>query len=109
MASVDGHHESATNAHDVIGASAELTKDALSVIAKAAPSPIADSDVVKALVTMGYRATDNTRDAALAGLDAIETATGGSVVRKVSKSGGQALFEMNTQLAKAILKGMTRD
>ncbi len=58
---------------------------------------------------MGYRATDATRDATLSSLDAVETATGGSVVRKVTESGSQALFEMNAQVAKALLKNLIKD
>ena len=42
---------------------AEITKDALRIIAQSAPGPIAESDVVKSLTKMGYKATDATRDA----------------------------------------------
>ncbi len=109
LASVDGTDTTPTTATDIVTQSAELTKDALSVIAKSAPGPIAQSDLFKALTTMGYRATDATRDATLSSLDAVETATGGSVVRKVTESGSQAWFEMNAQVAKAILKGLIKD
>ncbi len=109
LASVDGIDTTQASANDIVTQSAELTKDALSVIAKSAPGPIAQSDLFKALTTMGYRATDATRDATLSSLDAVETATGGSVVRKVTESGSQALFEMNAQMAKAILKGLIKD
>ncbi len=109
LASVDGVDSTPASANDIVTQSAELTKDALSVIAKSAPGPIAQSDLFKALTTMGYRATDATRDATLSSLDAVETATGGSVVRKVTESGSQALFEMNAQMAKAILKGLMKD
>ncbi|MEZ5225697.1 MAG: hypothetical protein R2710_03210 [Acidimicrobiales bacterium] len=58
---------------------------------------------------MGYRATDATRDATLSSLDAVETATGGSVVRKITGVRQQALFEMNAQVAKALLKNLMKD
>ncbi|MEZ5376380.1 MAG: hypothetical protein R2733_07655 [Acidimicrobiales bacterium] len=109
LASVDGADTNATTANDIVTQSAELTKDALAVIAKSAPGPIAQSDLFKALTTMGYRATDATRDATLSSLDAVETATGGSVVRKITESGSQALFEMNAQVAKALLKNLMKD
>lgn len=109
LASVDGVKEGDRSVADVVNQSAELTKDALSVIAKSAPGSVAQSDLFKALTTMGYKATDATRDATLSSLDAVETATGGSVVRKVADSGSQALFEMNAQIAKAMLKALVKD
>ncbi len=109
LASVDGQDAPASTVADVVSQSAELTKDALSIIAKSAPGPVGQSDLIKALTTMGYRATDATRDATLSSLDAMETATGGSVVRKVTEQGSQALFQMNAQVAKAILKSLVKD
>ena len=41
--------EAERTATDVVQASADLTKDALRIIAAAAPAPIADSDLVKSL------------------------------------------------------------
>ena len=56
-----------------------------------------------------YKATDQTREAALNALDAVETATGGSVVRKAATSGTKAVFEMNTAIAKQLLKAVVKD
>ena len=109
LASVEGHKIDDLGAADVVNQSAELTKDALRVIAESAPEAVGQSDLFKALTTMGYKATDGTREAALAGLDAIETATGGSVVGKVTDAGSTALFEMNAQMAKQILKRLVKD
>ena len=66
---------------------AELTKDALRIIASAAPAPVAQSDLVKGLTTMGYKATDATREAVISVLDGIEEATGGGVVRQATEAG----------------------
>lgn len=109
LASVDGDYAGSMGVADVVNSSAELTKDALQVIAKSAPGGIGESDVVKALTTMGYKATDATRDGVLGSLDAIETATGGSVVRNVAERGTKAVFEMNTAIAKQILKQAVKD
>jgi hypothetical protein len=106
LASVDGKTEGDPSMADVVNESAELTKDALRILAAQA-GPIAQSDLVKALTQMGYKATDATRGAALTGLDALETATGGSVVRKVTNVGTQAFYEMNSQIAKQILRSLT--
>ena len=86
-----------------------MTKDALRVIAESAPGGVGQSDLIKALTTMGYKATDSTRDATLLGLDAMETATGGSIVRNVAEAGSKAVYEMNAQVAKQFLRALTRD
>ena len=104
LASVDGVESEGLLVADVINASAELTKDALRVIAENAPGEMSQGEVVKALTNMGYKVTDASRDSAMAGLHAIESATGGSVIRNVSEAGKSALFEMNAQIAKQILK-----
>ncbi len=106
LASVDGVEGPNLDAVDLVNQSAELTKDALRVLAESAPGGVSDSDLAKALTTMGYKATDATREAALGSLDALATATGGSVVRKVTETGTRAMFEMNAAIAKQILKGL---
>jgi hypothetical protein len=62
--------------------------------------------VVKGLTNMGYKATDATKSAVITGLDSIEEATGGSVVRQVSDAGRKAVYEMNSQIAKQLLKNI---
>jgi hypothetical protein len=86
---------------------AELTKDALRVVAAAAPGRIGSSDVVKSLTSMGYKATDQTRDAVVASLDSIEELTGGSVLKKVEGAGRTIVWEMNSLVAKQLLKALT--
>ncbi len=109
LASVDGDMAGSMGVADVVNQSAELSKDALRVVAQSAPGSIGESELVKALTTMGYKATDQTRDAALGALDAVETATGGSVVRKVAAEGSKAVFQMNTAIAKGLLKAVVKD
>ena len=53
---------------------------------------------------MGYKVTDATKEAFLSGLDGIEEATGGSVVKQVSKAGRRAAWEMNSTIAKQLLR-----
>ncbi len=83
---------------------AGLTKDALRIIAAAAPAPVAQNDVVKSLTAMGYRATDVTSKAIVDGLSSVETLTGGSVVRRVTEKGTSTLWSMNTKVAKQVLR-----
>jgi hypothetical protein len=94
------------SAVDVVEGSAALTKDALRLIAAAAPAPLADSELVKGLTDLGHRATDATRDAALAGLDGLAAVTDGRLVNRVSKEGAKTAYEMNTKVAKQLLKSL---
>ena len=87
-----------------IAQGAEVTKDALRIIAQAAPAPIAQNDVFQRLTGMGYKATDATRNALVSGVGAIEDATGGGVVKEVRDTGRGAIYEMNVAVAKQILK-----
>ena len=85
---------------------AELTKDALRVIAAAAPEPIAENDVVKSLTTMGYKATDATKDTVVAGLDALDQLSGGSVVHRAQSTARDIAYQMNVAVAKQVLKAL---
>ncbi len=85
---------------------AEVTKDALRIIAAAAPKPVAENEVVKALTDMGYKATDATKARLVSGLDQVEDLTGGSVLKTVSERGRNAVYEMNVVIAKQILKNL---
>ena len=50
------------SASEAIEQGAGLYKDALRIIATAAPRPVAENEIVKSLTDMGYRATDVTKD-----------------------------------------------
>jgi hypothetical protein len=99
--------EDAATAVGVVEQSAAVTKDALQVIAASAPGSIAQSDLVKSLTDLGYKATDITKQLVIDGLGAVEEVTGGSVVRQVGKAGRSAAYEMNSTIAKQILKSVT--
>lgn len=106
LASLEEEAGSNLSAIEAIEQGAELTKDALRIIAAAAPGPIAQSDLLKGLTSMGYKATDATKGALVSGLDSLEEATGGSVVRQVSKAGRRAAYEMNSTIARQLLKSL---
>ena len=57
-----------------------------------------------ALNDAGVKATDATRDALVKGLETIEEATEGGVVRRVTEKGRSAFWEMNATVAKEMLK-----
>ncbi|MEI2637603.1 MAG: hypothetical protein V9F03_01175 [Microthrixaceae bacterium] len=106
LASVEGTEVANVSAVDAISQGAEVTKEALRIIATAAPQPIAQSEVVKGLTSMGYKVTDATKDALVSGLDSIEEATGGGVVRQASKAAGKVFYEMNSTMARQLLRSL---
>jgi hypothetical protein len=93
---------------EAVEAGAGLTKDALRVIAAAAPRPVGDSEIVRSLTEMGYRATDATKERLLDGLARVEELSGGTLVREVRDTGQKAVYEMNAGIAKQILRQLTR-
>lgn len=108
LASVDAREDGTISAQQAVAQGAELTKDALRIIASAAPAPVAHSDLVKSLTEMGYKLTDTARETVIDGLDNVESLTGGGVLRKVSKAGRNAVYEMNSTVAKSILRSLAR-
>lgn len=108
LASLEGEEEGALSTHEVVEQGAELTKEALRIIAAAAPDPIAHSEIMKALTGAGYKATDTTKQAIFDGLDSIDEATGGSVVKLARDASKTVMYEMNTAVARQILKSLRR-
>jgi hypothetical protein len=106
LASLDNEEGSSITAAEAVTQGAELTKDALRIIAAAAPQPVAQSDLVKGLTNMGYKATDATKDAVIAGLDSIEEATGGGVVQQATEAGRKVVWQMNSTIARQLLKSL---
>ncbi len=103
LASVDGHEEH-LDLPEAVERASELTKDALTVIAQSAPAPIARSEVVKAVTRMGYEATESTKKAVIAGLDALSDATEGDVVKRIEKARSSVVYEMNAAVARQVLR-----
>lgn len=108
LASVEGQPDSVLSPVEAVNQGAELTKDALRIIASSAPDPVAQSDLVKGLTNMGYKVTDATRQAVISGLDSIEEATGGGVVRQATEAGRKVVYEMNATIARQLLKSLRR-
>lgn len=108
LASVDGEREAAAmSPTEVISQGAELTKEALRLVAQAAPAPVAESDLVKQLTKMGYQATDATKDALLEGLESLDALTGGSLITAATEAGRKTAFQMSEAVARQILRNLT--
>ncbi len=106
LASLDGAPEKTITPVEAVERASELTKDALTVIAQAAPAPVARSEVMKALTRMGYEATDATRKAVVSGLDALADATDNDVVKKLEGKRNSIVYEMNAAVTKQLLRSL---
>ena len=103
LASAEGGDEQ-LSAVEAVEKASEITKDALSVIAAAAPGPIASSDILKGLKRMGYDATDGTKRAVTSGLNALAEVTGGGLLKRADRARKDAVYEMNASVARQMLK-----
>jgi hypothetical protein len=106
LATADKADEGRLSVTDAVTQGAGLTKDALRIVAAAAPAPVAQNDLVKGLTGMGYKATDVTSKAIVDGLGSVEALTGGAVVRRVTNKGASTLWSMNQKVAKQVLRGL---
>jgi hypothetical protein len=103
LASADGD-EQHLSAVEAVEKASEITKDALGVIAAAAPGPIASSDILKGLRKMGYDATDSTKRAVTSGLNALADVTNGGLLKRADRARKDAVYEMNASVARQMLK-----
>jgi hypothetical protein len=104
LQSIEGE-EDTISLPDAVERASELTKDALTVIAKSAPGPVARSELMKQLTRMGYEATDNTRKAVVSGLDAL-TETEGDLLKRAEGARKSVVYEMNAAVARQILRSL---
>ena len=103
LSSLDGREEH-LDLPEAVERASELTKDALTIIAPSAPAPIARSEVGRAMTRMGYEATDSTKKAVIAGIDALSDATEGDVVKRIEKARNSVVYEMNAAVARQVLR-----
>jgi hypothetical protein len=88
---------------EAVAAGAELTKDALRILASAAPKPVAESELVKGLTSMGYTVTDNTAKAMTDLMDTVSQVSDGGV-KTMRDTQQNLLWEMNAAVAKSVLR-----
>lgn len=93
-------------AMEVVERASELTKDALSVIATAAPEPIAHNEVVIGLTRLGYEATDQTRRAVQSGLSAVAELSDGRLFKRIEDARRAVTYEMGTTMARQVLRAI---
>ncbi len=106
LASLEADDEGFISMSQAIEQGAGLTKDAMRIIASAAPKPIAQNEVVKQLTEMGYKVTDATSKTLVDGLGSVDEISGGAVLKQVTERGRTAAFQMNAAVAKQILKAL---
>lgn len=98
-----GGEERLLSPSEAVVATAELTKDALRIIASAAPRPVAESEIVKGLTSMGYTVTDTTAKAVTEVLDTVSAVSDGGV-KRVRDTQSNVFIEMNQVLARQLLR-----
>jgi hypothetical protein len=103
LASIEGQPGSA-GVVDVVERMSELTKDSLSIIAAAAPEPVAHSEIVNGLTHMGYDATDQTKRAVVSGLNAVAELSGDRLLKRVGDARKSITYEMQSAVARRVLK-----
>ncbi|MGH9066941.1 MAG: hypothetical protein ACRD0J_05575 [Acidimicrobiales bacterium] len=109
LAGIDGGVRS-TPVSDAVERASGMTRDALAVIAQSAPGPLSRNEVFKALTRMGYEVTESTRRAVLAGLDGFSEAPGQDgtpLVKRVERARNSVLYEMNSAVARQVLRSLT--
>ena len=106
LASTEAEVDGPITVSQAIEQGADLTKDALRIIAAAAPTPVAQNDVFKALTDMGYKATESTRDRLIEGIGLLDQVTDGGLVEQARDTGRNAVYQMNATVAKQILKAL---
>ena len=107
LASVDGQPSAHRSTAETVEAAAGITKDALQLIARAAPRPLAESDVVKGLTAMGYDLTDAAAARLVDSLDTLATATDEHLITPTKDKAAGTLFSMSEAVAKRLLRGVT--
>jgi hypothetical protein len=106
LASVEGEEEGHLTPVEAIEQGAEITKEALRIIASAAPEPIAQNEVVKSLTSAGYKVTETVKKSLIDGLDSMGEVTGGSLVRTARDARKSIVYEMNSTVARQILRAL---
>ena len=106
LASLEGEEEGHLTPVEAVNQGAELTKEALRIIASAAPEPVAQSEIVKSLTGAGYKLTDSVRKGILDSIDSMGELTGGGVVKTAKDARKSVVYEMNSQVARQILKAL---
>jgi len=106
LASLEGEGSGHLTASEAIEQGAEITKEALRIIASVAPEPIAQNEVVKSLTAAGYKVTDTVKSSLIDALDSVGEVTGGSVVRTARDARKSVVYEMNAAVARQLLKAL---
>ncbi len=90
--------------NELVVRGSQLTKDALALVAAAAPEPIAQNEIVKGLAQMGYDVTDQTTKAVLSALSMASELSGEKVVQRIEGAGRSVTYQMGKAVARQVLK-----
>ncbi|MGH9306406.1 MAG: hypothetical protein ACRD0I_05925 [Acidimicrobiales bacterium] len=105
--SVEGRPENVGAVVDMVNQASDLTKGALTILARNAPGGLSRNELVKELTRMGFEATDSTKRAVISSLDSMAEATAGDgVLKRVERARNSVLYEMNAAVAKQVLRAL---
>lgn len=105
--SVQGRAEAVGSVVDMVEQASDLTKGALTILARSAPGPLSRNELVKELTRMGFEATDSTKRAVISSLDSLsEAAEGDGVLKRIERARNSVLYEMNVAVAKQVLRAL---
>lgn len=104
-------YDSPNKASDIVnligtatGATGDLAKAAIAMVANSAPEPISSSDIFKRLTQLGYEVTESAQKTVTSTLDTLANDDGVGIVEKVDKARDAALYEMSQAVARGVLK-----
>ena len=86
------------------GATSDLAKAAIAMVANSAPEPISSNEIFKKLTQLGYEVTESAQKTVTSTLDTLATDDGIGIVEKVDKARDAALYEMSQAVARRVLK-----
>lgn len=96
----------AKGAIGAVEAASDLTRDALTVIAEAAPANVGRSELMKALVRLGHDSNELTRKSLVTSLDALSEASGGTLLKRLERARNSVAYEMNAAVARQLLASL---
>ena len=106
LASLEGEEAGHLSPVEAIQQGSDIAKEAIRFIASAAPEPIAQNEVVKSLTSAGYKVTESVRRGLTDSIDSMGELTGGDLMKTARDARRSVVYEMNSRVAKEILKAM---
>ncbi len=87
------------------GATSELAKAAIGLVASAAPEPISSSEIFKRLTSLGFEISDTAQKTIVSTLDSLaQDGADEGLIEKVDRARDAAIYEMSQAVARGVLR-----